>query len=861
VKMATHRGMLKEVRSGDTLVLLGPQNQMPPAEYSITLSGILAPRIGRKGAMDEPFAWAAREFLRTRYVGKMVDFRIESEWNGREFGSVFCDGNSLASELVAAGLVRVKDKGQGPDFEDLQALQAEAAAAGRGLHTDDQATLSNAVRVVVDSDFDVEDFCNDHKKHTLHAIVERVRDGGCISVHILPEFQYMNVFLSGIMCPRQIPNHETGEIAETQPFYYEAKNVAETLLLNRDVFLTIDQLDKNGHVFGTVLTDQGNVAEEILHRGLGKTIDWSCELSACKTGMRLAERAAREALLGIWKDYVIPANANRKAAGDLTWPARVLEIRSGDTICVQRTGSLEEMTVSLSSIRCPRMGNRQRDEPDTPWAWEAKEFLRGAMIGQQVMVKVDYVRQVGESDRQFVTVTNKQKNVAVMLAKNGLCEIMRHRGDEERSSAYDEIAEAETEAKTKKVRMHGPGSAPVHRNNDMSVSAQKAKTFLPHLQKHGKVRAIVDYVAQGARLRATIPEHAASISFALSGIRCPGTARGDTAAEPFANEAHHFTRLHMMQREVDLEIETCDRGGSFLGSLFMGGDSLAVNLLQNGYAWLSESADRSPYFNQLEAAQNNAKARKVRVWERYDEEAEKRAAEEERALQQKATPSVVRVAAQLVVNGSTWFTHLLGEEAEPLHKLRLRQFANCDFAPPGSNNRYRANQYCSAEYEDGQMYRVKVLRFSDGYYEVQYIDYGNTSWVQEDQMQPWEGGPDVPPRAYECKLAYVQAPKLDEEYGNEAGQTLAEMVLNKELTAQIVARAGETYHLMIFDGNKCINAEMLKSGVVMLTKDAKKSTSKEMEPLFAAAEHAKRSRVNLWRYGDPGSDDEDEKRW
>merc|ERR1712178_412401 len=127
------------------------------------------------------------------------------------------------------------------------------------------------------------------------------------------------------------------------------------------------------------------------------------------------------------------------------------------------------------------MGNRQRDEPDTPWAWEAKEFLRAAMIGQQVMIKVDYVRQVGESDRQFVTVINKQKNVAVMLAKNGLAEVMRHRGDEERSSAYDEIAEAETEAKTKKLRMHGPGSAPVHRNNDMSLSAQKARTFLLHL--------------------------------------------------------------------------------------------------------------------------------------------------------------------------------------------------------------------------------------------------------------------------------------------------------------------------------------------------------------------------------------------
>ena len=51
----------------------------------------------------------------------------------------------------------------------------------------------------------------------------QVRDAGCLQVYALPEFQYLNLFLSGIQAPRAPFNKETDE-SEPQPFYHEASN-------------------------------------------------------------------------------------------------------------------------------------------------------------------------------------------------------------------------------------------------------------------------------------------------------------------------------------------------------------------------------------------------------------------------------------------------------------------------------------------------------------------------------------------------------------------------------------------------------------------------------------------------------------
>ena len=63
-----------------------------------------SPRLGnRNGTPDQPFAWAAREFLRKSVIGKRVTFRVESATpTGREMGAANLeDGTSITALLVS----------------------------------------------------------------------------------------------------------------------------------------------------------------------------------------------------------------------------------------------------------------------------------------------------------------------------------------------------------------------------------------------------------------------------------------------------------------------------------------------------------------------------------------------------------------------------------------------------------------------------------------------------------------------------------------------------------------------------------------------------------------------------------------
>ena len=60
--------------------------------------------------MDEPFAFASREFLRRLLIGKQVKFRVEYAVQsiGREFGQVYVGDVNAAVESVANGWAKVR---------------------------------------------------------------------------------------------------------------------------------------------------------------------------------------------------------------------------------------------------------------------------------------------------------------------------------------------------------------------------------------------------------------------------------------------------------------------------------------------------------------------------------------------------------------------------------------------------------------------------------------------------------------------------------------------------------------------------------------------------------------------------------
>ena len=67
------------------------------------------------------------------------------------------------------------------------------------------------------------------------------------------------------------------------------------------------------------------------------------------------------------------------------------------------------------------------------------------------------------------------------------------------------------------------------------------------------------------QIRLYIPRETCVITFLLSGVSCP---RGDRnmpggvfqEGEPFGNEATAFIKEQIMQKEVEIEVETMDKG-------------------------------------------------------------------------------------------------------------------------------------------------------------------------------------------------------------------------------------------------------------------------------------------------------------
>lgn len=107
--------------------------------------------------------------------------------------------------------------------------------------------------------------------------------------------------------------------------------------------------------------------------------------------------------------------------------------------------------------------------------------------------------------------------------------------------------------------------------------------------------------------------------------RAPAPGRSSRDAEPYGDEALAYSRAHVLQRDVQIKIDSCDRGGNFIGSLWYGpggsGSShqkqsdLAVELLELGYAHTVDfSLARCPNKDKLVEAEEKAKKARLNIW-------------------------------------------------------------------------------------------------------------------------------------------------------------------------------------------------------------------------------------------------------
>ncbi|KAG9147424.1 hypothetical protein Leryth_025039 [Lithospermum erythrorhizon] len=960
------RGRVKAVSSGDCLVIMGSTKAEIPPEKTITLSSLVAPRLARRGGIDEPFAWESKEFLRKLCIGKEVTFRVDYTVStiAREFGSVFLGDKNVSLLVVAAGWAKVREQGQkggeaSPYIVELLRLEEQAKQQGLGRWSKEPGASEASIRnlppsaIGDPSNLDAMSLLAANKGKPMEALVEQVRDGSTLRVYLLPEFQFVQVFVAGIQAPSMGRRGGTSEtVIDTEivsddqngdtsaqpraaltsaqrlatasavgnelspdPFGREAKHFTEVRVLNRDVRIVLEGVDKFSNLIGSVYYPEGESAKELAYElvenGLAKYVEWSATLleDDVKRKLKTAELQAKKTRLKIWTNYV-PPTSNSKAIHDQNFTGKVVEVVSGDCVVVADDSlpfgdPSAERRVNFSSIRCPKMGNPRRDEKPAPYAREAKEFLRTRLIGRQVNVSMEYSRKMGDGpastaasdsrvmDFGSVFLPSKEGddvssvplaggnppagvNITELLVARGFASVIRHRDFEERSNYYDSLLGAESRAVSTKKGVHSAKDPPVMHVTDLTVaSSKKARDFLPFLQRNRRMPAVVEYVLSGHRFKLFVPKETCSIAFAFSGVRCPG--RG----EPFSDEAIALMRRKIMQRDVEIEVETVDRTGTFLGSLWESRTNMATPLLEAGLAkFQAFGADRIPDAHLLTQAEQTAKRQKLKIWENYVEG--EQVSTNGPATERRQKEELKVVVTEVLLGGKFYVQSASDQKVVSIQK-QLASLNLQEASIVGSFNPKKGDIVLAQFSADNSWNRALIVNAprsgvesSGDMFEVFYIDFGNQEVVTQSQLRPIDPSvSSVPGLAQLCSLAYLKVPDVEDDWGQEAAVRLSELLLStpKEFKAVIEERdapgekvkgqgTGTVFMVTIIDpeADLTINAVMLQEGLARIEKRRRFEPKHKQIALDELDKHqaeAKKKRLGMWEYGDIQSDDED----
>lgn len=459
---------------------------------------------------------------------------------------------------------------------------------------------------------------------------------------------------------------------------------------------------------------------------------------------------------------------------------------------------------------------------------------------------------------------------------------------DDRSPHYDELLAAEEAAQKDEKGMWSPKPPAAKTYVDYSESLQKAKIQASVLQRQKKIPAVVDFVKSGSRFTVLIPRENAKLTFVLSGIRAPRSARNPTdKAEPFGQEAHDFATRRCMQRDVEIDVENTDKVGGFIGTLYVNRENFAKLLVEEGLASVhAYSAEQSGNATDLFAAEQRAKESHKGMWHDWDPSKDTADGSSEEPSEAAATTNGTSNGASDPAPRKKDYRDVVVTHIDPTTcRLKLQQvgtgtgaltqlmstFRTFHLSPQNSKplpSPPKAGDLVAARFsEDDEWYRAKVRRNDrdSQQAEVLYVDYGNCEmlpWTRLRALDAQFGTHALKPQAVDAVLSFLQFPSTP-EYMADAAAFLGAVTADTPLVASVdaVAPASEAGALSVtlFDPklserlDESLNADVVGEGWAMVARKLKgweRGRDEVLERLRAREEEAKAGRRGVWEYGD-----------
>jgi staphylococcal nuclease domain-containing protein 1 len=332
-------------------------------------------------------------------------------------------------------------------------------------------------------------------------------------------------------------------------------------------------------------------------------------------------------------------------------------------------------------------------------------------------------------------------------------------------------------------------------------------------------------------------------------------------AEPYGDEAAVYVKELVLQREVEIEVESMDKGGNFIGWLFCDNTNVSLSLVEEGFAaaFVGNTGDKSNYGRLILQAEETAKRKKLRRWANFVEtvvaatEAEEEDAKENDAERKVHYEKVL--VTEVSQDGKFFAQHVdEGPKLEQLMKQMREEFTSNP--PLAGVYQPKKGDLCAAKYVDNEWYRARVEKVSGGDASVLYIDYGNRATLSKAKCAALPGAfTALPAYAKEYSLDLC-ALASDEEYAAQGIQAMKDDLLDRQFKLNVEYRIGGNAYVSLVDSeDNDVGKALIADGLLMAEKKGGRRLAKLVTAYQEAMDSAKKSHLNIWEYGDITADD------